>query len=524
MGRYLNIGNDGFAGIRKGLYVDKSGLITFINRTLGTDDKLTCVSRPRRFGKSYAAKMLCAYYDKSCDSRHLFHDLEIAGDTSCEANMNQYNVLYLDITWFISTAANMKDTVKYLQEDVIQELRTQFPYISQDVRSLPVALSHVNEASGTKFIVLIDEWDALFREARDDEELHKEYIRLLRGLFKSSQTDRMIEGAYMTGILPIKKYGTQSALTDFREYTMIQPKQLAKYVGFTESEVKKLCEEHDLDFEEMKYWYDGYSFHRETSVYSPNSVIEAVKSEEFGSHWTQTETYEALKFYIEMDEQGLKDAVVNMLGGARCTIDTGTFQNDMTSIKSRDDVLTLLVHLGYLAYDSGSKSVWIPNEEVRGEFVRAVKSSKYADVAKLILESEALLRDTLSMNEDAVAKGIEKIHRKTTAPIYYNNEQALRSVIRFAYISCAGNYIEIQELPSGKGYADIVYLPKKGADVPLLIIELKWDKSEDGAIRQIRNKQYPEVLEGYGGEMLLVGVNYNAKTQKHECRIERGWK
>lgn len=211
----------------------------------------------------------------------------------------------------------------------------------------------------------------------------------------------MIEAAYMTGILPVKKYGTQSALTDFREYTMIQPKKLAKYVGFTENEVIKLCEQYGLDFGEMKYWYDGYSFYREKSVYSPNSVMEAIKSEEFGNYWTQTETYEALKLYIEMDEQGLKDAIARMLGGAACIIDTGTFQNDITSINNRDDVLTLLIHLGYLAYDSDTKSVSIPNEEVRQEFVRAVKSGKYTDVAKMILDSEKLLQNTLSMNEEA---------------------------------------------------------------------------------------------------------------------------
>ncbi len=408
MGKYLNLGNDGFAAIRKGMYVDKSGLISFMNGTLGTNDKLVCVSRPRRFGKSYSAKMLCAYYDKSNDSSRLFEDLEIARDISYRKYMNQYDVIYLDITWFISTVGNIKDTVGYLQKEVIQELRRQFPNISQSSDSLPVALAHVSEATGNKFIILIDEWDALFREAKDDDALHKEYLRLLRGLFKSSQTDKMVEAAYMTGILPIKKYGTQSALTDFREYTMIQPKKLAKYVGFTENEVKELCEQCGMDFEEMKYWYDGYSFHRVKSVYSPNSVMEAVKSEEFGNYWTQTETYEALKLYIEMDEQGLKDVIVRMLGGDRCTIDTGTFQNDMTSIKNRDDVLTLLIHLGYLAYDSDTKSVFIPNEEVRQEFVRAVKGSKYRDVAKIILDSEKIIKDTLNMDEDAVAKEIEK--------------------------------------------------------------------------------------------------------------------
>ncbi len=521
MGLYINLGNAGFESVRKGLYVDKSGLISFVNEKIGTKDKLICVSRPRRFGKSFATQMLCAYYDKSCDSRSLFEDLEISGAPFYEKHLNKYNVLYLDITWFISTVANIKDTVKYLQKEVISELKTVFPEAGELGESLPVALANVNEITGNKFIIVIDEWDALFREAKEDVNLQKAYIQLLRGLFKSSQTDKMIEAAYMTGILPIKKYGTQSALTDFREYTMLQPRQLAKYVGFTENEVEELCAKYDMSFEKMKKWYDGYSFNREKSIYSPNSVIEAIKSEEFGNYWTETETYESLKIYIDMDEDGLKEAIIQMLGGAKYPMDIGTFQNDMTSIGSKDDVLTLLVHLGYLAYDSSMRSVFIPNEEVRQEFVRAVKASRHKEVAKLILQSDSLLRETLNMNGASVAQMIEIVHSTATAPIFYNNEQALRSIIRFAYISCIDEYREIQELPSGLGYADVVYLPKKNSAMPILVIELKWNKSSEGAIKQIKECNYPQVFEGYGSDMLLVGINYDVHSKKHTCSIEK---
>lgn len=521
MGRYINLGNDGFRAICKGLYVDKSELISYINKTLGTKDKLTCVSRPRRFGKSFATQMLCAYYDKSCDSGYLFKNLDIAKDPSFEENLNKFDVIYLDITWFISTVNDIRNVVGYLQREVISELQEVFSEVQEMSDSLPVMLTNVTKVTGKKFIVLIDEWDALFREDKDNEYLHKEYLQLLRGLFKSSQTDKVIEAAYMTGILPIKKYGTQSALTDFREYTMLQPKKLAKYVGFTESEVRKLCDEFDMEFVEMKRWYDGYSFTKVKSVYSPDSVIEAVKSEEFGNYWTMSETYESLKIYIEMNQDGLKESIVQMLGGGKCSIDTGTFQNDMTSIKSRDDVLTLLVHLGYLSYDSVDRCVSIPNEEVRQEFIRVIKTGKYSEVAKLILESERLLRDTLSMDEEKVANAIEKAHNAATAPNFYNNEQALRSVIRFAYISCIDEFSEIQELPSGKGYADVVFLPKKMSALPTIVFELKWNKCAEGAIQQIKERNYPQVLKEHGSEILLVGVNYDEKTKKHTCLIEK---
>lgn len=410
MGMYLNIGNAGFRSVRKGLYVDKSGLITFVNRTLGTKDKLTCVSRPRRFGKSYATQMLCAYYDKSCDSRDLFSDLKIAEDAMYEEFLNKYDVIYLDITWFISTEKNMRNTVSYLQEQVITELCSVYPAVEKE-DSLPVVLAKISEITGRRFIIIIDEWDALFREAKDDTDLQKEYLQLLRGLFKSSLTDKMIEAAYMTGILPIKKYGTQSALTDFREYTMLQPKKLAEYVGFTEYEVVKLCREYNLDFEDAKRWYDGYSFSRMKSVYNPNSVMQAISNEEFGDYWTETETYESLKFYIGLNEDGLKDAIISMLGGEKCKINTRTFQNDMSNIKSKDDVLTLLVHLGYLAYDSARKEVYIPNQEVADEFKNAVEYSGWKGISTALQASEELLDATLHEDAEKVARGIKETHR-----------------------------------------------------------------------------------------------------------------
>lgn len=520
MGMYLNLGNDGFRTIRKSIYVDKTGLIAFINGILGTKQKMVCVSRPRRFGKSFAAQMLCAYYDRTCDSKSLFTDLEIERDPSFEKYLNQYDVIYLDITWFIAVCKDIKNIVNFMQEQVVREITETYP-MAAGAESLPVALSLVSGATGNKFIFIIDEWDALFREAKEDASLQRDYIQLLRALFKSSQTDRTIEAAYMTGILPIKKYGTQSAMTDFAEYTMVNPGPLAEYTGFTEQEVKHLCQKYDIDFEEAGRWYNGYSFSNEKSVYNPNSVIKTIRNGRFGTYWTETETYESLKIYIDLDADGLKEVVVQMIGGARCRIDTGTFQNDLTSIAGRDDVLTLLIHLGYLAYEADTKTVYIPNEEIRQEFIRAVKHGRHTEIAKLVRESDMLLQDTLEMNAEKVAQTIENAHSASTAPNFYNNEQALRSVIRFAYISCVEEFQEIQELPSGIGYADVVYLPKKNSAMPIMLVELKWNKGADGAIGQIKEKNYPQAFEGYGSDMLLVGISYDEKTKKHACVIEK---
>lgn len=390
MGKYLNVGNAGFAAVRKGTYVDKTEMIGFINDTLGTTDKLTCVSRPRRFGKSFAAKMLCAYYDKSCDSYKLFEKLMISKNASFEKHLNNYNVIYLDITLFISMSADRKRVVKNMETAVVDEVQQAFPDVKKE-SALAAMLFNVTEATGEKFIMIIDEWDALFREAKNDVVLQKEYIDLLRSLFKSSWTDDIFEAAYMTGILPIKKYGTQSAMTDFREYTMTQPEPLEQFAGFTEEEVRELCKDASLAYEDVQKWYDGYVLGNNTHIYSPKSVMEAIRRGRIGNYWTQSETYESLKLYIELNEDGLKEAIIQMLGGGHIRIDVATFQNDMTTIRSKDDVLTLLVHLGYLAYDIDNKSVYIPNEEVREEFVRAVTTGRHTEIAKLIRNSDHLL-------------------------------------------------------------------------------------------------------------------------------------
>ena len=520
MGKYLNVGNDGFASVVSGIYVDKTEMISFINSTLGTNDKLTCVSRPRRFGKSYAAKMLCAYYDRSCDSRELFKGLAISRDISFEKHLNKYNVIYLDITLFISKAEDIEAVVKNIEAEVVDEVQKNYPDIKKD-SSLADMLFNVTDATGEKFIMVIDEWDALFREVKENAGLQKEYIALLRSLFKSSWTDTVFAAVYMTGILPIKKYGNQSAVSDFREYTMLTPRQLAKYVGFTETEVKELCGQYHMDFGEMKRWYDGYSFSRLKSVYSPNSVMEAVKSEEFGSYWARTETYEALKIYIDMDLDGLKEAIIRMLSGEKIEIVTGSFQNDMTSIKSRDDVLTLMVHLGYLGYDSKKKEVFIPNEEVREEFVLAVTKGRHTELAKLIQISDRLLEQTLSMNERAVEKAIEETHQIVSSPLSYNKEDSLRSTIRFAYITCIDDFMEVDEFPAGIGYVEMVFMPKQGSAMQVILIELKWNKTSESAMNQIRDRNYPQAFKNYGGDIYLVGINYDADTKKHTCRIEK---
>ena len=519
MGIYINPGNDGFAGIVRGRYVDKTGLLTLFNSVLDTPRKLVCVSRPRRFGKSFAAKCLAAYYDCSCDSRALFDGLEITEDPSFERNLNSFNVVQVDMTAFTGNVG--AEVVPALQEALLKDVAGEFSGVDAS-GSLTDAFISAVELSGRKFVFVIDEWDAVFREAEHAVAAQERYVKFLRLLFKNGGfTDRVVAGAYMTGILPIKRYGTQSAMTDFREFTMVQPLRYATYVGFTNAEVQQLCDEYEMDVAQMRRWYDGYEFAGTGHVYAPYSVMEACENGVVGPYWAGSDTYESLRDYIDMDFDGLKGDIVRALGGERLKVDPGKFQNDMTSVSSKDDVLTLLVHLGYFAYDAETGTARIPNEEVRSEFRRAVEESKHPETARIVRRSAQLLRSLIEGDEAAVAAGIQYVHDVTCSPLFYNDEQALRAVVRAAFITAADDYVRIEELPSGRGYADIVYLPKRGSSKPALVVELKWDKQPEAAIAQIRSRDYPQVLRGFGGPIVLAGITYDSNTKAHSCKIEQ---
>lgn len=521
MGNYLNPGNHGFETIRNNVYVDKTGLISLVNGTIDTSQKLTCISRARRFGKSFAAKMLCAYYDKTCDSSALFHDLTIAKDESYSKHLNKYDVIYLDMTNIMGEAGE-REIVSYVKQKLTEELLETYPSLIVDPESFTATLLRATELNNNKFIAIIDEWDAPIRELPTQQQ---EYLKFLRTLFKNSAaTDKIFAAVYMTGILPIKKDGFQSAISDFEEFTMIKPRKYGEYVGFTEEEVKKLCKDYGRDFEMMKQWYDGYSFRFAKSIYNPNSVMKAIRNDDFDSYWTETSAAESLMKYISFDYDGLSKTIAELIGGIGITVDTLGFANDLETFRNKDDVLTLLIHLGYLAYHEDTQMVHIPNEEIRREFAKTVREVKHDETIRRVRESERLIYDTVHGNADAVAAQIEKIHAEETALLFYNNEQALRSVIQLAYFSYKDYYLKFEELPAGDGYADIVYIPKKNTTLPALVIEMKWNKSAEGAILQIKNKHYPEVIKNLGCKILLVGINYDKDApdgkKKHECVIE----
>ncbi len=533
MGTYINKGNKAFRDIVSHVYVDKTSLIPLINASLNSENRYSCVTRCRRFGKSMAAKMLCAYYDKSCDSRELFRGLKAEQDKSFETYLNKYNVLYLDVTSFTARPEMRKNIVRTIQEEIIYELKEAFPDVKyKDNSDLMDVLSSITRGTGEKFFFIIDEWDAICREFPERQKLKgdpetvtptilDEYVMLLRRLFKTQDSDEVFAGAYLTGILPIKKYNTESAMNNFCEYSMIDPAFLAACYGFTEDEVKMLAKRHNASMDNLKMWYDGYNIGRVKSIYNPYSVMKALQRGSCRNYWTTTGAYDSVITYIQMNFDGLKDDIIRMLAGERVYVDTTEFRNDMQIINSKNDVLTVLIHLGYLAYNEESQECYIPNKEVADEMNNAIKATAWTPLANTIQNSKFLLDATIAGNENAVAKAIDLAHDENTSILAYNDENSLACVITVAYIWARNEYVIHREYATGKGYADLVMIPRRNVSKPALVIELKFNDTADTAIDQIKRKQYPAKIAEYTGDILLVGISYDRESKLHTCKIER---
>lgn len=535
MGIYFNTGIEKFnSALRSEIYVDKTGLLKYTNSVIGTESRCICISRPRRFGKSITAAMLSAYYGKGYDASNIFEHRKIAAAENYKKYMNQYDVIEVDMNVFrhrssissIQTgkiiAAPAQEAVRLFQKELIEEIREAYPDCLDGTEAdLPNVMAKVHVKTGTKFVVIIDEWDTIFREDIQNEEAQRLYLDLLRGLFKNATSKEFLALGYLTGILPIKKYGTQSALNNFDEFTMINPEPLEEYVGFTKEEVQELCRKYHMNFAEIQQWYDGYQLGAQLHIYNPKSVVDSMRRRKIANYWTRTETYESLRMYISMNFDGLKDDIIEMLGGGRCKANPNKFQNDMVTFRSKDDVMALLIHLGYLAYDYDCGEVFIPNEEVRSEFRNAVEGNEWETVVRAIESSEKLLYATWKQEEQKVAEAIEKVHRENVSLLKYNDENSLSCIITLAYYSAMEQYTLIRELPAGEGFADIVFLPRKKSDSPAMIIELKYEQSAESALVQIKKRKYAGALYDYKGNILLVGINYDKKTKKHICKIEK---
>ena len=521
MGIYFNPTNESFTKDRNyEIYVDKTELIAYLNKVLGTPRNCIAVSHARRFGKSHAAGMIDAYYSLGCDSSNLFDNTKIAANADYKKYMNKYNVIHLDVSSFWD---DFKDNlVEKIKEYIIDDFKKSFNDEIDYSKKFSVILMSVYQKTTIPFVIIIDEWDCVIRNS-DDKELVHSYLQFLHSIFKSEESKAFLALGYITGILPIKKIKDESALNNFREYTMLKSKPITKYYGFTEEEVKELCKKYDMDFDSVKAWYNGYLIDG-VHMYNPNSVTQAMIDQDCDSYWRNTSSFSSINTFITMNYAGLKDDIMTMLAGGKVIVDTRSFQNDLSDIHSKDDALTALIHLGYLGYDADRKSAYIPNYEVAEAFQMALKTGIWDEISKAISRCDELLMATIDGDETKVAEIIEQAHDTYTSVLKYNDENSLSCVLTMAYFTAPGYYNIVREMPAGKGFTDFAFIPRSNAGFrPAMIVELKYNQSAETAIKQIKEKKYHGALSGYSDKILLVGINYNedgSDKKHHTCVIE----
>ncbi|MBO4698648.1 AAA family ATPase [bacterium] len=521
-GTYLNPGNENFkAALAEEIFVDKSLVLKKFCAVMNTmASKFICVSRPRRFGKSIVGKIMAAYFSKGCDSRELFKDLKIAKEECFEKNLNKFNVISIDLGAAFSGARNKNEIISELEN----RLREDFAAIFYDIKfeetdSVARMIQRVYSLTGEQFVIIIDEYDVLIREKVDDE-LLRTYLEFLNSLFKNNELSPAIALAYLTGIMPVIRDKVQSKLNNFMESTMLQPFGFEEYFGFTKEEVKSLCERYGMNFEECEKWYDGYKIGG-IDIYNPNSVVLAMLAREYANYWHISGSYEAVSDYIKLDFDGVKSSVIDMLDGKQVPVNVVNFSNSLKEIKNRDNVFTYLIHIGYLNYDKSTGLCRIPNKEIRQEWESAITDSEnFSKIVEMIANSDRLLHYTQKGDADKVAAALDEAHTAVSSAKDYNNEACMQSAIMLAYFTAKSKYTVIREMPSGYGFADVGFIPINPKD-PAMIIELKYDKDEESAIEQIKNKKYPAAFENYLDNLLLIGVNYDKETKVHECVIEK---
>ncbi len=524
MSLYLNQDNSPFIkNLKNDIYVDKTLLIKKTNRLLGTDDGFMCVTRPRRFGKSMALSMLNAYYSKGCDSRELFKSLKIYGDPSFEEHLNKHNVIWIDMAVAYTLDTDRSLFLKRLKELLYLDLKEGFPeltlnYDPEDGAAFYLALNEIYSRTGAHFVFLIDEWDVVFRESENDKKLCEECLDFYRNLFKGQAAGKYIDLVYMTGILPIKRYNSQSALNNFIEYTMLSPDGIADSFGFTESEVKTLCEEWNMDFAEVKSWYDGYRLEG-MEIYNPRSVVRAMTSKKCEDYWKMTGGIAPVVDYMSYDGGKLKGKVARMLAGEEIEVNVDDFENDLTEIDSEDAALTVLIHLGYLSYDKETGKCRIPNKEIAKELIRAINRLKWSGIANPISKSGKLLEETLKGNTDYIDEVFDKNHAELSTTFSKNKEDVLSTIALISYYEAKEVYDIFSEPNCPTGRADLLFTPLAPGYIPI-IIELKVDHSPDEAIRQIKDRNYVSTLNRYHGKVMLLGIAYDSKTLKHHSKIE----
>lgn len=527
----------------KDIFVDKTDFIEKMSAKINADKRFFAVTRPRRFGKTVTAHMLLAYYSKGYIGKKIFDGLHIADKDNYAEHLNKYDVIYIDMNTIDGLfdgysgqkqkVEGVNDLVDYFEYSVIKDLKSSNEFSKclekHQIGNMGLleTLLAITQDLNTRFIFIMDEWDLVYREYRDDEVLQKKFIKLLKNLFKSDGGKACFALAYLTGILPIKKYNSQSALNGFDEYNMLSPGDYAPYFGFTEDEVANIVKSPNckVSHHDLKSWYEGYKI-KGVDIYNPNSVCKAVTRNECISYWSGTSSNEEFVRLINMDFDGIKEDIINLIEGDEVTFSCANFQNDMVNIKDKNDVFSLLVCLGYLGCaetkNQYRKVAYVPNAEIKAVLMDIVREQNWYERMETIRRSENLLKAIKELDGTTVATIIQDIHNSpAVALLDYNDEESLTYCVMTGLLwSTLDDYSYHREDQAGKGRVDLVYEPITRRQ-PLILIEFKYDDSAEEAIKQIKEKEYFKRYAGQYRNIILVGINFSTKTKDHQCLIEK---
>lgn len=494
-------------------FVDKSLIIEKVNDRIHTKNRYLCITKPRRFGKTSVLNMLGAYYGKTCPSASIFDSLLIGKCSSYAAHLNQYNIIHLSLNCLPDSGNSYNDYIALIKGTITDDIEELYPELKgEEFRSLPDLLT----ATKDEFIFFIDEWDYIFSHDLYREN-HSDFLEFLRYLLKDRS---YVALAYMTGVLPIKKYSTGSALNMFDEYTMLNDSFFDEYFGFTEEETASLCaRQSKLTLDEIAEWYNGYLADDGRKLYNPRSVILALINGKCRSYWTKTGKMDEVLFFLKYNIGEVRDDIVKMVNHMPVRIEIwNEYTAGQEAPSNREDIYAAMIIYGFLSYHDGELS--IPNKELMLEFQKALKDDDFGAVAELVRNSDEILNATLEQRTDIVVSYLHNIHNSEIPILKYNDENSLACVVTLAYLSARNKYRIEREDKSGKGYADFIFYPRR-RDLPGIIIELKADSTPEDAIRQIRKKEYWEKLKKESVEkILLAGINYDKRTKEHQCRIE----
>lgn len=493
------------------IYVDKSMLIAQISKRINTGDRYVCITRPRRFGKTVNANMLGAYYTKGVVSDSLFDHLAIAQTEDYHKDMNQHNVIHIDFSARPDSCSSYQEYITSIRKKLKFDIREAYPYLDVELFD---SISDLLAATSDAYVFILDEWDSLFYSDFMTWQDKNSFLVFLKGLLKDKA---YVELVYMTGVLPVAKYSSGSELNMFHEYNFMNDYFFEDYFGFDQQEVCRLCERYPrMSYEELKWWYDGYYKFDGTSLFNPRSVICALIDGVCLNYWTETGPMNEIAHCVEHNVDAVREDIVKLVAGVPIRINLDGYSAVERQLGTRNEILSAMVVYGFLSYHDGY--LRIPNYELMLKFQMVLQRNSMGEIQQIAIRSREMIEATIKGDSDKVAAILEDVHDKEIPFLMYSDENSLSCVVTLCYLAARDDYYVKREEKSGKGYVDYLFIPKK-KESPAIVLELKFGKSCEEAIAQIRKKNYVQKVIDCK-EILLVGINYDAE-KRHQCLIEK---